>query len=64
MYSVDHIGLGFIQNVSYPLRSEGVGQKYEKVWHKRRGSKPNSYGTPLDYVVSKCCIRFDFFLKS
>ena len=47
MYSVDLIGLGFIQKVSHSLRSEreylahlevrGAGKKYENVWHKRRG---------------------------
>ena len=62
MYSLDLIGLGFIQKVSNLLRSEEVGQKYGKVWHKRKGSKPKSYVTPLRYLVSK--IRFDFFRKS
>ena len=53
MHSADLIGPWFIQKVSKSFRSEGVGQKYEKVLHKRRGSKQESYTTPLDYVVSK-----------
>ena len=53
MYSKDVIGLGIIQKVSHLLRSKGIRQKYEKVWHKRRGSKIKSDATPWLNIVSE-----------